>query len=74
MIVGTTKTAILKELRKGESYGYELARKVGISVVGIYKHLVDLEAEGLIAHESSNRRKVYRLTEKGRKLIEALSM
>ncbi len=71
-ILGETKRRILTELRENPSYGYELAKKLEISVTGIYQHLRDLAAEGLTEHSRDGRRKVYRLTPKGERLIRAL--
>jgi len=71
-LLGKTKTRILIELGKGELHGYELARKIGIPVTGIYYHLKELNDEGFIASKEFGRRKVYSLTPKGEKLISIL--
>ena len=64
---------ILIELSNGELHGYELARKIGIPVTGIYYHLKELADEGLIVSEKSGRRKVYSLTVKGKSLVSILT-
>ncbi len=71
-ILGETKKQIIEELRRGSSHGYELAQTLDVSVTGIYQHLKDLSGEGLIEHRKEGRRKVYRLTRRGRDLIRAL--
>ena len=71
-ILGESKRRILVELRKDGIHGYELASRLKISVTGIYQLLKELSDEQLIESMPSGRRKVYRLTEKGRKLVEVL--
>jgi DNA-binding PadR family transcriptional regulator len=53
-------------------HGYELAKKVGIPVTGIYQHLRELSHDGVIDFETSGRRKQYFLTRRGEKLLEAI--
>lgn len=72
-LLSKTKMRILIELSKGELHGYELARKIGIPVTGIYYHLKELADESLIVSETSGRRKVYSLTVKGKSLISILT-
>ncbi len=72
VILGVTKSRILEELSRRDLHGYELARKVGIPVTGIYQHLRELSADGLISHEIVGRRKTFSLTTKGRRLIELI--
>jgi DNA-binding PadR family transcriptional regulator len=64
---------ILIEFSNGELHGYELARKIGLPVTGIYYHLKELADEGLIVSEESGRRKVYSLTVKGKSLVSILT-
>ena len=71
-LISKTKTRILLELGKNKLHGYELARKMGLPVTGIYYHLRGLTEEGLIASEEFGRRKVYSLTKKGETLISVL--
>ena len=71
-ILGKTKTKILIELGKGDLHGYELARKIGIPVSGIYYHLKELAAEDFIASKELGRRKIYYLSPKGEKLTSIL--
>jgi DNA-binding PadR family transcriptional regulator len=71
-ILKATKRRMLMRLRESSLHGYELAREVDIPVTGIYQHLRELEAEGLITYKKVNRRKVFSLTEKGTRLIDVL--
>ena len=73
-ILGETKTRIMKELEDHDLHGYELARRVGIPVTGIYQHLEELFDDGLVSYQKIERRKVYSLTEKGRRLRQVLNM
>ena len=69
-IVSKIKLKILKELAKNPAHGYALAKKLNITISSIYAHLSELEKAGLIACKISKRRKIYRLTKKGKKLLE----
>ncbi len=71
-IIGVTKKQILKKLHRSPSHGYELAKRLDLSVTGIYQHLKDLSGEGFIEQSHEGRRKVYSLTPKGESLIRAL--
>jgi len=71
-ILGETKKRILLELEGGGLHGYQLARQLDIPVTGIYQHLKELSSEGLIISKKDARKKVYSLTEKGRKLVELI--
>jgi predicted transcriptional regulator len=72
-LLSKTKMRILIELGNGKLHGYELARKIGIPVTGIYYHLKELADEGLIVSEKSGRRRVNSLTAKGKSLISILT-
>ena len=67
---------IFKILKEGDSYAYELRRKVSEefgfwsgSVTG-YKVLYLLEKDGYVESYMKGRRKYYKLTEKGEKQLE----
>ena len=70
---GDMKLYLLKLLAENPRYGYELIRLLEDRFLGayvpsagaIYPRLTALEEEGLIAHETRDGRKVYRITEKG---------
>ena len=57
---------ILEEIEKNPSHGYELANRHGVSLSSIYEHLKDLREYKLVEVEKQEKRKVYRITEKGR--------
>ncbi|KXA92034.1 hypothetical protein AKJ65_08135 [candidate division MSBL1 archaeon SCGC-AAA259E19] len=71
-IIGSTKKKLLEAIGKEPSHGYELSERVGISKSSAYDHLADLCEDGFIKFEKRGRRKVYELTSKGGKLLEAL--
>lgn len=70
---GDMKLYLLKLLAENPRYGYELIRLLEDRFLGayvpsagaIYPRLTALEEEGLIAHETRDGRKVYRITDKG---------
>ncbi|HUR50209.1 MAG TPA: PadR family transcriptional regulator [Acidimicrobiales bacterium] len=75
---GDMKLYLLKLLAENPRYGYELIRLLEERFLGayvpsagaIYPRLSALEEEGLIAHDSEDGRKVYRITEKGERELE----
>jgi len=71
-IIGKRKLRILEEIEKNPSHGYELANRLGVSLSSIYEHLKDLREYKLVEVEEQEKRKVYRITEKGRYLLKAL--
>lgn len=75
-VTGTLQTKIMILLRDRPLCGTELMEELGLSSAGtIYPALHVLEGKGLIAHEiertGAARKKVYRLTEKGERDLEA---
>jgi threonine synthase len=72
------KMELLRLLSGGESYGYGLAARMSrrVSMATIYQHLKELEELGLVVKARVERvrrgrvRVYYRLTEKGRRLLE----
>lgn len=66
---------ILAELCRGDSYAYELVRRIeedfGVRPGKVLPYLVlgKLEGEGFVESYSSERRKYYRATEEGRQLL-----
>ena len=73
-ITGKTKRKILFELAKQNLHGYELAKRVDLSVTGIYQHLKELTQEGLIEPTRQDDKITYSLTEKGLFLVKVLKM
>ena len=71
-IISSRKIRILEEIEKNPSHGYELANRLGISLSSIYEHLKDLRELRLVEVEEHERKKIYRITEKGRFLLKAL--
>jgi predicted transcriptional regulator len=49
-----------------------LSRKLNLPLSSIYEHIKELRDAKLIDIEEKERRKVYRLTEKGEMLLKAL--
>ncbi|MEM2640682.1 MAG: threonine synthase [Candidatus Bathyarchaeia archaeon] len=70
------KTRILELLSSKPRYGYEVWKSLGgiVSLQAVYQHLERLEFEGLITSYVSDGRRYYRISEKGRKLLEALKI
>src|SRR5215469_5561534 len=72
---GEVRLALLSLVSEGPSHGYELMKKLEERAGGMYRPsagtvyptLQLLEDEGLIASESQEGRRVYRLTEAGRR-------
>lgn len=75
-LIGDTKRRLLLRLREEPAHGYELADELDISKGYVYRHLDELEEEGMIeVYESETegrQRTTYQLTENGELLLEAL--
>ncbi|KXA91782.1 hypothetical protein AKJ63_00890 [candidate division MSBL1 archaeon SCGC-AAA259D18] len=71
-IIGSAKKELLEAIGREPSHGYELSERVGISKSSVYDHLGDLFESDLVKFKKRGRRKVYELTDKGEKLLEAL--
>lgn len=75
---GILEICVLAALREGESYGYEIVKKVGrfaqISESTLYPILRRLEAAGALtvreAAHNGRLRKYYGITDRGRRRIE----
>ncbi len=76
---GFFKYLVLYALREGPAHGYALMKKIG-ELMGVdyvpssgvlYPTLHALEREGLVKSYVEGRRRVYELTEKGRKELES---
>lgn len=67
---------VLAELARGDSYPYELAKAIerdfGVKVGKVLPYVVlsKLEEEGFVESYSRERRRYYRITERGRQLLE----
>jgi len=71
-IISKTKVKILKGIEGGHCHGYGISKELGISLSTIYVHLAELVEAGFVEYEEKDRKKVYRLTEKGEMLLKAL--
>ena len=71
-ILGEAKTRILRALAQRASHGYALARALDMSLSTVYEHLVELELERLVEFEWKGRRKEWKLTKRGRALVDIL--
>ena len=77
---GEIRLALLSLVAEGPSHGYELMKKLEERAGGVYRAsagtvyptLQLLEDEGLIASESQEGKRVYRLTDAGRRELERL--
>ena len=67
---------VLAELSRGDSYPYELAKAIerdfGVKTGKVLPYVVlsKLEAEGFVESYERERRKYYRITERGRQLLK----
>jgi DNA-binding PadR family transcriptional regulator len=77
---GETRLVLLSLVSEGPSHGYELMKKLEERAGGFYRAsagtvyptLQQLEDEGLIASESLEGKRVYRITDAGRRELERL--
>ena len=75
--IGGTKLDILRLLNRRSMYGYEIweALEKTLKYQAVYQHLRELEGLGLIRESHRKGRRVYyTLTEKGHRLLDALSL
>ena len=83
MLRGHTETIILRILMEGDSYGYEIAKKitdggkgyVDVKDATIYTAFRRMEEDGLLATYWGDgvggaRRRYYKITEKGRRIYD----
>ncbi len=70
-----TKERILRLIAQQPTYGYAIWKSMGseMTLGAVYQHLTDLESRGLISSRTSGKRKVLEVTERGRRVIEALN-
>jgi threonine synthase len=69
-----TKERILRLITREESYGYAIWKSLGkeMTLGAVYQHLSDLEGRGLLTSHVEGKRRYLRVTEKGRRVLEAL--
>ncbi|MEM3577077.1 MAG: threonine synthase [Candidatus Bathyarchaeia archaeon] len=70
----STKEKILRILKERDAYGYDLWEKLGKTMTrgAIYQHLTELYGKGLIASYKKDRRKFFKITERGKKVLQAI--
>lgn len=70
----STKEKILRILGRRDTYGYDLWKKLGktITRAAIYQHLGDLSEKGLIVAYAKDERKYFRITERGKRVLQAI--
>lgn len=84
LLKGSTVVLILSQLEKEPMYGYQLIKEIERSSGGVFQFregtlyplLHNLESEGMLEAywsqaECARRRKYYRITDKGRKRLQA---
>ena len=75
---GRLRLYLLKLLEEAPRHGYEVIRLLQDRFLGVYSpspgtiypRLARLEAEGLVTHDESDGKKVYRITDKGRQELK----
>jgi DNA-binding PadR family transcriptional regulator len=81
--LGRTKIQILRILSGGESYGYDIWKKldevagIRLKIPGVYQHLSDLESSGLVVKTRTSQvlkrtRSYYGISEKGKWTVTQL--
>jgi threonine synthase len=70
----STKEKILRTLSRKDTYGYDLWKKLGKTMTraAIYQHLNELSEKGLVVGYEKNGRKFFKITERGRKVLQAM--
>jgi threonine synthase len=70
----STKEKILRIVSRKDTYGYDLWKKLGKTMTraAVYQHLNELSEKGLIAGYEKNGRKFFKITERGRKALQAI--
>lgn len=70
----STKEKILRILSEKETYGYDLWKKLGKTMTraAVYQHLNELSDKGLIADYRRNGKKFFKITGRGKKVLEAI--
>jgi threonine synthase len=70
----STKEKILRILSRRDTYGYDLWKKLGKTMTrtAIYQHLNSLSRRGLIVAYEKNKRKYFRITGRGKRVLDAI--
>lgn len=69
-----TKERVLREIAQQPTYGYAIWKSMGgeMTLGAVYQHLNDLESRGLISSKASGKRKILDVTDRGRRVLDAL--
>ncbi|MEM3700065.1 MAG: threonine synthase [Candidatus Bathyarchaeia archaeon] len=70
----STKEKILRILNEKDTYGYDLWKKLAKTMTraAIYQHLNELSEKGLIISYTKNGKRFFKITERGRKALQAM--
>ncbi len=70
----STKEKILRTLSRKDTYGYDLWKKLGKTMTraAVYQHLNELSEKGLIVSYEKDRKKFFKITQRGKKVLRAL--
>ena len=70
----STKEKILRIISKKKTYGYEIWKELGKTMTrtAVYQHLNELQNRGLIAIHVEGGRKYFSITQRGKRVLEAL--
>jgi len=70
----STKEKILRILSQGETYGYDLWKKLGKTMTraAVYQHLNNLSERGLVVSHEREGRKYFKITRRGQRALRAI--
>ncbi|MCL6579555.1 MAG: threonine synthase [Candidatus Bathyarchaeota archaeon] len=70
----STKEKILRALNEKDTYGYDLWKMLGKTMTraAIYQHLSELSEKGLIVGYEKERKKFFKITQRGKKVLYAI--
>lgn len=70
----STKEKILRILKRKDTYGYALWKKLGKTMTraAVYQHLSELSEKGIIAGYAKGERRFFRLTQRGKRVLRAI--
>jgi len=70
----STKEKILRILNRKDTYGYDLWKRFGKTMTraAIYQHLNELSEKGLIVSYEKDRKKFFKITQRGKKVLHAI--
>lgn len=73
MKFGLTKRRIILSLSERKKTLSEISKEIGLSKSSVYQHLIDLQRRGFVERLSNKNKFVYyRLTEKGREILDLI--